>query len=189
MDYQQLVQKVVSDAKFGDLIEFTYPMGYSHWGVYDGDGYVVHFAPADESQFMSKIRKGLQTVFPVCGDLLLGNTQIRRMRVAEVNVPKGAHLLISNNRHAGTASSQTEIRRRRDALLDQVLPYKLLTLNCEHFATFVRNGQAICNQLPGKAKNQECEEATAVFQDIVSSHSISSSLFSSCQHSSYPTYP
>ena len=38
----------MSTAQFGDLIEFIYPIGYSHWGVYDEDGYVIHFAVAGE---------------------------------------------------------------------------------------------------------------------------------------------
>lgn len=38
----------MSTAKFGDLIEFSYPIGYAHWGVYDGDGHVIHFAVAGE---------------------------------------------------------------------------------------------------------------------------------------------
>lgn len=41
----------MSTAKFGDLIEFSYPIGYSHWGVYDEDGHVIHFAVAGEDNF------------------------------------------------------------------------------------------------------------------------------------------
>lgn len=44
--YQTQVKNIVSTAKFGDLIEFSYPIGYSHWAVYDEDGYVIHFAVA-----------------------------------------------------------------------------------------------------------------------------------------------
>lgn len=40
------VAEIEASAQFGDLIEFAYPVGYSHWGVYDGDGYVIHFAVA-----------------------------------------------------------------------------------------------------------------------------------------------
>ncbi|TMS16079.1 Retinoic acid receptor responder protein 3 [Larimichthys crocea] len=169
MDYQQQVEEIVSTAKFGDLIEFSYPIGYAHWGVYDGDGHVIHFAVADEGELMGNVRSYLQTIFPVCGDLLLGETKIRRVPVGEVNVPKGAHVLISNNRHAFTPSSPEEMRLRRDSLLDHKFQYHLFNLNCEHFATFVRYGKAVCNQIPARPKNVECEEATAVFQDTVSS--------------------
>lgn len=47
------VQQVVSMAAFGDLIEFSYPIGYSHWGVYAGEGHVVHFAVAGEIKLQS----------------------------------------------------------------------------------------------------------------------------------------
>lgn len=160
----------MSTAKFGDLIEFSYPIGYSHWGVYDEDGFVIHFAVADQGQLMNNIRTSLQTIFPVCGDLLLGETKIRRVPLSEVNVPKGVHVLISNNRHAFTPSEPEEMRLRYDALLDKELPYHLFNLNCEHFATFVRYGKAVCNQIPARSKNVECVKATAVFSDIVSTH-------------------
>lgn len=44
--YQTQVKNIVSTAKFGDLIEFSYPIGYSHWAVYDEGGYIIHFAVA-----------------------------------------------------------------------------------------------------------------------------------------------
>ncbi|KAJ8370111.1 hypothetical protein SKAU_G00101390 [Synaphobranchus kaupii] len=161
------VREVVSNAQFGDLIEFAYPIGYSHWGVYDDDGHVIHFGVAEEGHVKNIVRGYLQTVFPVCGDILIGETQIRRQLIADVNVPSGAHVMITNNRHARYPSPEEEIRCRRDALLGQEFPYKIFSLNCEHFATFVRFGQAVCNQIPGKSKNMECMEATEVFQNIV----------------------
>lgn len=101
----------------------------------------------DEGQLMSSIRSSLQTMFPVCGDLLLGETRIRRVPLGEVTVPKGVHVLISNNRHAFTPSEPEEMRLRCNALLNQEFQYGLFSLNCEHFATFVRYGKAVCNQV------------------------------------------
>ncbi|XP_052454803.1 phospholipase A and acyltransferase 1-like [Carassius gibelio] len=163
MDYKEQVEQVVSTAQLGDLIEFTYPIGYSHWGVFDGDGYIIHFSVADESQAMSKFRNCLQTIFPFCGDLMIGETKISPQLLSEVNVPKGAHVSVSNNQHDLEPSPVYEIRKRRDALLDKVYTYKLFTHNCEHFATFVRSGKAMCNQIPGKPKNKECVESTELF--------------------------
>ncbi|KAK9520011.1 hypothetical protein VZT92_022698 [Zoarces viviparus] len=168
MDFQEQVEEITSTAKFGDLIEFAYPIGYSHWGVYDEDGYVFHFAVADERQLMSNIRTYLQKIFPVCGDLLLGMTKIRRVPLGEVNVPKGVRISIGNSRHTFTPSAPEHMRPRCDALLDQDFQYKLFTLNCEHFATFVRYGKAVCNQIPARPKDKECEVATAVFKNVVS---------------------
>ncbi|KPP69554.1 retinoic acid receptor responder protein 3-like, partial [Scleropages formosus] len=140
------VSQVVAAGCFGDLIEFSYPIGYSHWGVYDGDEYVVHFAVADEGELKRMFRNSLQTMFPVCGDLLLGETRIQRQLLLDVNVPKGAQVIISNNQHGREPSSEEDMRHRCNALLNKELPYKLFTLNCEHFATFVRYGEAVCNQ-------------------------------------------
>ncbi|CAJ1055247.1 phospholipase A and acyltransferase 2-like [Xyrichtys novacula] len=169
MEYHEQVEDVLATAKFGDLIQFSYPIGYSHWGVYDEDGFVIHFAVAEEGKLMNKVRTSLQAMFPVCGDLLLGSTKIRRMPLGEVTVPEGAHVSISNNGHALRATATEDMRRRRDGLLGKELTYKLLSLNCEHFATFIRYGKAVCNQIPAKAKNVECVEATKTFQEIVDS--------------------
>ncbi|XP_056270240.1 phospholipase A and acyltransferase 4-like [Pseudoliparis swirei] len=168
MDYQKQVEEIIPTAKFGDLIEFAYPIGYSHWGVYDEDGYVIHFAVADEKQLKNNIRMYLQKIFPVCGDLLLGETRIRRVPLGEVNVPKGVTVSIGNDRHSVTPSASEDMRLRRDALLDRDFQYQLLSFNCEHFATFVRYGKAVCNQIPTRPKDKECEAATAFFKNVVS---------------------
>ncbi|XP_061114668.1 phospholipase A and acyltransferase 4 [Conger conger] len=170
MDYKQQAEDLASVAQFGDLVEFSYPIGYSHWGVYDGDGHVVHFGVADEGHLKKMFRNSLQTVFPLCGDLLIGDTCIRRQRLEDVTVPNGSHIMITNNRHARKPSAEDEIRLRRDALLGKELAYELFSLNCEHFATFVRFGEAVCNQIPGKTKNVECKSATEVFQKIVTEY-------------------
>ncbi|KAJ8257240.1 hypothetical protein GJAV_G00183440 [Gymnothorax javanicus] len=167
MDYDEQVKDIESNAKFGDLLEFSYPIGYAHWGVYDGDGYVIHFAVANEGDLKHRVRTYLQDIMPVCGDLLLGSTQIRRVPVGEVNVPKGAQVMVSNTRHGRRPSSEDEMRRRRDALLGKEFCYHLFNLNCEHFATFVRYGQAVCNQIPAMSKNKENTQASEVFQKVV----------------------
>ncbi|XP_076132952.1 phospholipase A and acyltransferase 2-like [Alosa pseudoharengus] len=169
MEYYQQIQYIEDNARFGDLIEFSYPVGFSHWGVYDGEGYVVHFAVADEGKLTRKFRKFvLQKLVPLSGDILLGETKIRRQHIADINVPRGAHVTISNNLHARRPSPECDIRQRRTALLGHDLHYKLLSVNCEHFATFVRYGVGICNQIPGRTKNKECQEATKTFQRLMS---------------------
>ena len=101
----------------------------------------------DQSQLMTKVSGYLQAAFPVCGDLLLGATKIRRVPLAQVTVPKGARITIGNNVHAGKPSSVKKMRERLDVLLDKQFGYDLFTFNCEHFATYVRYGQAVCNQV------------------------------------------
>ncbi|KAG9278557.1 HRAS-like suppressor 2, partial [Astyanax mexicanus] len=159
--------------RFGDLIEFSYPIGFSHWGVYEGDGHVVHFAVGDESELQRRFRVHvLQKVFPSSGNILLGQTMIRREQLAQVPVPTGACIKISNSSHDCTASPATDMRRRLYGLLGEVLEYNLLTLNCEHFATFVRYGVAVCNQIP-LHKDKEQRSATALFQEIIAKKTVS----------------
>lgn len=96
---------------------------------------------------MNMVRTNLQKAMPVCGDLLLGETRIRRMPLADVAVPPGARILISNDSHGCQPSSKRAMEERRDALLDEKFAYEIFTFNCEHFVTFVRYGKAVCNQV------------------------------------------
>nr|XP_061806334.1 phospholipase A and acyltransferase 2-like [Nerophis lumbriciformis] len=167
MDLEAQIEEISSSAKFGDLIEYTSPMGFSHWAVYDDDGHVIHFALAEEGQLMYNIRTSIQSLLPVPGDILLGTTIIRRTPLGEIKVASGGQILIGNDRHAFEPSSPEEMRRRCHALEGEELGYNVLWFNCEHFATFVRYGKSVCNQIPTSSINVETKSATKVFQDIV----------------------
>ncbi|XP_057679546.1 uncharacterized protein LOC130907989 isoform X1 [Corythoichthys intestinalis] len=52
MDLEAQIEEISSSAKFGDLIEYTSPMGFSHWAVYDDDGHVIHFALAGYLRYL-----------------------------------------------------------------------------------------------------------------------------------------
>ncbi|KAI4878170.1 hypothetical protein NFI96_011612, partial [Prochilodus magdalenae] len=154
---------IIRCGQFGDLIEFSYPIGFSHWGVYEGDGHILHFAVAEEDELQRMFReKVLQRVFPSSGNILLGHTKVRREHITQVPVPRGAHIKISNGRHHGPACTATDMRRRMFGLLEEDLEYNLLTLNCEHFATFVRYGVAMCNQVRpcGRARTGQYSDTT-----------------------------
>ncbi|MCJ8744883.1 hypothetical protein PDJAM_G00123870 [Pangasius djambal] len=64
------------------------------------------------------------------------------------------------------------MRRRLNGLLGEVFDYNLLSQNCEHFATFVRYGVALCNQIP-LHKDKEQRRATQLFQDIIAQKTVS----------------
>ncbi|KAJ8370110.1 hypothetical protein SKAU_G00101380 [Synaphobranchus kaupii] len=121
----------------------------------------------DEGELQSRFRRVVQTLIPFVGDILIGMTKIRQQLIADVNVPAGAHVMINNSRHGLRPSPEAEMRRRRDALLEQEFRYDVLRLNCEHFATFVRFGQAACSQIPGKKNDNVCKEATEKFQRFI----------------------
>nr|XP_049613635.1 phospholipase A and acyltransferase 4 isoform X2 [Syngnathus scovelli] len=168
MDLEAQIEEISSKAKFGDLIEFSFPVGYSHWAVYDDDGHVIHLAVTDEVMLM-RSAQAFHKVMARRGELMKDTTRICRVPISEVTLPRGTRILINNNRHAFTPSSPEEIRRRRDALEDVELVYNYFVLNCEHFATFVRYGKAICNQILTKPQNRETKSATKVFRHIVDS--------------------
>ncbi|XP_028309746.1 retinoic acid receptor responder protein 3-like isoform X2 [Gouania willdenowi] len=167
MSYELQLVMIMYTAKFGDLIEFSYPIGYSHWALYDGDGYVVHFAVADENWATYMFRSSLETMLPSSGTILFGKTKIRRVHIREVKVPQGVRMFINNYHHSYVASDPWYIRQRVNALLGRQFTYDLFNLNCEHFATYLRYGRAVCNQIPFRPKNEECVEATKVFRNIV----------------------
>ncbi|KAM9778163.1 phospholipase A and acyltransferase 2-like isoform 1-T1 [Syngnathus typhle] len=168
MDLEAQIEEISSKAKFGDLIEFSFPIGYSHWAVYDDDGHVIHLPVTDELMLM-RTAQAVHKVLASRGKLMQDATRICRVPISEVTLPRGTQIRINNNRHAFTPSSPEEIRRRRDALEDVELVYNYLVLNCEHFATFVRYGKAICNQILTKPQNRETKSATKVFRNIVDS--------------------
>ncbi|XP_049613638.1 phospholipase A and acyltransferase 2-like [Syngnathus scovelli] len=172
MDLEAQFKEIKTSAKFGDLIEFSCTNGNSHWAIYDDDGHVLHFAVPDEVMLLNNSQHThtqLQIAFPRQGDPLRTTSRIRRVSLGEITLPKHVRILIRNHRYDLTPSSPEEIRRRFDALEDVELPYNMLMLNCEHFATFVRYGKAICNQIPTKPKNAETKSATKIFRDIVDS--------------------
>uniref|UniRef100_A0A3B5REQ2 LRAT domain-containing protein n=1 Tax=Xiphophorus maculatus TaxID=8083 RepID=A0A3B5REQ2_XIPMA len=103
----------------GQLIEFVNPwLGLSPWGVYTGEGYVIHFG--------------------VGGKKL----SILNNRIPEIRVPAGTRISV-NNKHNLTASPLETIWRRCETFLHQEFKYDLVNFNSEHFATFVQYGHAV----------------------------------------------
>ncbi|XP_071393930.1 phospholipase A and acyltransferase 4-like [Centroberyx affinis] len=166
---EKQIDKNVSTAEIGDLIEFVYQgTGFSLWGVYDGDGHVIHFGVADENLMQRVCRSFLQQMVQhSSGDRLLKRTKIRRQPIAQIKVPLGTRIKVNNNKHRLSPSPQDLMRHRCDTFLDQEFTYDLLNFNSEHFATFVRYGRAVCNQIPFKKKDEEHTGATQTFDLIM----------------------
>ncbi|KAM3873337.1 phospholipase A and acyltransferase 4-like [Diretmus argenteus] len=163
------VDKNLSTAEIGDLIEFTYPSaGVSCWGVYVGDGHVIHFGVADEDMMLTICRGFLQQMIQnAAGDRLLRRTKIRRQHISEIKVPRGTRIKVNNNKHHLRASPEDVVKHRCATFLDQEFAYDLLNFNSEHFATFVRSGHAVCNQIPFKKKNEEHVATTQTLERIM----------------------
>ncbi|XP_048241396.1 phospholipase A and acyltransferase 3-like [Haliotis rufescens] len=109
---------VLSSLEPGDQVEFERGI-YSHWGVYIGDGYVIHLASVDGQSF-NKAEKAV----------------VRKDKIMDV---AGNSRMNKNNskeeKYGLKAYSKSEIVKRATNQLDRT-GYNLLASNCEHFASW-----------------------------------------------------
>ncbi|KAK5862347.1 hypothetical protein PBY51_017754 [Eleginops maclovinus] len=154
MTWRQIDQSV-STAEIGDLIEFAHPWsGMSLWGVYVGEGCVIHFGVGDENMTQRACRSFLLQMVPKSkGDRVLRKTRICTQRITEIKVPLGTRIRVNNNKHNLFPSPEETMTNRCETFLHQEFKYDLMNFNSEHFATFVRYGHAVCNQIPFKEKS------------------------------------
>ncbi|XP_066299033.1 uncharacterized protein [Branchiostoma lanceolatum] len=102
----------------GDLLQFPREGGFSHWAVYVGRGWVIHLL--DDG----KVQK--DRFWDVVGDSL---AKINNYLDGEMNV-----------------LPREEIVKRARSKLGE-MEYNLVSYNCEHFATWCRNGVARSQQV------------------------------------------
>uniref|UniRef100_A0A452I842 LRAT domain-containing protein n=1 Tax=Gopherus agassizii TaxID=38772 RepID=A0A452I842_9SAUR len=126
----------------GDLIEFQ-RVGYQHWGIYVGKGYVVHFT------------------FPGACPGLLASTLLHTLRAAKVqkerlrNVARVSSYAVNNQldkKHPPLPLSH--VVKRAEHLVGKNIDYNLVMSNCEHFATLIRYGIAESQQVRGPVTDQ-----------------------------------
>ncbi|XP_078574888.1 phospholipase A and acyltransferase 2-like [Branchiostoma floridae x Branchiostoma japonicum] len=138
-DVRRNNEGVLSSCKKGDLLEF--PMSklfsmFSHWGVYAGDGKVIHRTVNYEG------RKGflgypLSSMFP--SGLQVGKAKVKEESFWDVAMGNLAR--INNNKDKGRAvPSGDEVVQRARSRLGET-GYNVLWNNCEHFATGCRYGK------------------------------------------------
>ncbi|TDH11877.1 hypothetical protein EPR50_G00065110 [Perca flavescens] len=166
---QRQIDQSVSTAEFGDLIEFAHPWsGLSLWGVYVGEGHVIHFGVGDENMTQRACRSLLQQIVPKSnGDRVLRKTRICTQRITEIKVSPGTRIRVNNNKHNLVPSPQERMINCCQTFLLQEFKYDLMNFNSEHFATFVRYGNAVCNQIPFKKKNGTHVDTTQTLQMIM----------------------
>uniref|UniRef100_A0A3P8UIE9 LRAT domain-containing protein n=1 Tax=Cynoglossus semilaevis TaxID=244447 RepID=A0A3P8UIE9_CYNSE len=124
---------------FGDLIEFANPwLGLSLWAVYAGEGQVIHFGVG------GIVCRGN---FPSLDENMTQKACLCIQRITELKLPAGTRIRVNNNKHNLAPSQPEWMKYRCDTLLQQEFKYDLLSFNSEHFATFIRYGQAVCNQV------------------------------------------
>ncbi|XP_060113058.1 phospholipase A and acyltransferase 3-like [Heteronotia binoei] len=122
--------------KPGDLIEIERSC-YQHWAIYIGDGYVVHLAPESEVAGAG------------FGSLLSITTDRAVVRKDPLLKVVGNDKYKINNKYDGRYLPLPvyEIISRAKAEVGRVMPYNVLSENCEHFVTNLRYGNPVSDQV------------------------------------------
>ncbi|XP_015284929.1 PREDICTED: HRAS-like suppressor 3 [Gekko japonicus] len=109
----------------GDMMQFQMP-GFQHWGIYVGDGNVVHFSWPAVSHFPLKYAVRKEKVKDIKG--VLASAVYNKYDQDYVPLP------------------QRCVIKRAEHMVDKVMRYNLAKANCEHFATMMRYNIPISGQ-------------------------------------------
>ncbi|XP_055019863.1 phospholipase A and acyltransferase 2-like [Boleophthalmus pectinirostris] len=163
------VDKSVDTAAIGDLIEFLQPWsGLSLWAVYVGEGHVMHFGVGDENTTQKACRSLIKILIPKSkSGSILKKTRICTQKISEIRVPPGTTIRVNNNKHNLAPSTLDEILYRCHTFHHQEFNYDMVKFNSEHFATFVRYGQAVGNQISLKPNSKANADTTQTLQMII----------------------
>uniref|UniRef100_A0A672K7W1 HRAS-like suppressor 3 n=1 Tax=Sinocyclocheilus grahami TaxID=75366 RepID=A0A672K7W1_SINGR len=117
------------EPKPGDLIEIPRP-SYQHWAICSEEGNVIHIVPPSENADagVSSVKSVLHNKAIVKKEKLLDVVGTDDYRIHNVLDKQHAPLPISH------------ILQKAESLVGMVVPYNVLTDNCEHFVTGLRNG-------------------------------------------------
>uniref|UniRef100_F7AT59 Phospholipase A and acyltransferase 4 n=1 Tax=Callithrix jacchus TaxID=9483 RepID=F7AT59_CALJA len=120
----------------GDLIEIFH-IGYEHWALYVGDGYLIHLAPPSEYP-----KAGSSSALSV-----LGSSAIVKQERLE-DVVGGCHYHINDSlvREYRPRPIQVIINPAKQ-MVGWKMKYSIVSRNCEHFVTKLRYGKARCKQV------------------------------------------
>ncbi|XP_053304677.1 phospholipase A and acyltransferase 3-like [Spea bombifrons] len=117
--------------KPGDLIEFIRPF-YQHWGIYVGDGYVVHLTDQEGWSSLSSA---------------LGGTAVVRKDLIE-DVAGGCDYRVNNKYDQKMIPyAPAEVVKAALQQVGLTMPYSVTSANCEHFATELRYGRRFSDQV------------------------------------------
>ncbi|CAC5424346.1 PLA2G16 [Mytilus coruscus] len=121
----------------GDLLEIDRG-AYCHWAVYIGNNEVVHVAGID-----GPVASDPSHSFSVSG-VLFDKAEVKRENVFDVLGT--SKCTINNSKDRGNKCfTPKEVVKRALSMIGP-LKYNVLWSNCEHFASWCRNGEAISKQ-------------------------------------------
>nr|XP_034986180.1 phospholipase A and acyltransferase 4-like [Zootoca vivipara] len=121
---------MAQNPKPGDQIEI-YRIGYQHWAIYVGNGYVVHLTSADGGT-------GSFSTIPLSAD-----TKKAVVKKEELSKVVGKDYWKVNNEKDRKYKVRpvNEIISTANERVGMEIDYNVVTMNCEHFATTLRYGQ------------------------------------------------
>ncbi|XP_060784063.1 phospholipase A and acyltransferase 3-like [Neoarius graeffei] len=120
----------------GDLIEISRGT-YEHWGIYVGDGYIIHLAPPSEHahagaySMMSVLHDKAVVKKEQLWDVVGSDKYTINNLLDEKYDPRPIHVIL----------------QEAHSLVGQELPYCVVRKNCEHFVTELRYGKAESRQV------------------------------------------
>ncbi|KAI5105336.1 retinoic acid receptor responder protein 3, partial [Silurus meridionalis] len=122
--------------QLGDLIEI-YRGTYQHWGIYVGNGYIIHLAPPSEHA-----QAGAYSMMSVLCDKALVKKEL-------LEVVAGDDKYIINNLLDDEYEPRPvyDILQEAKSLLGEQQNYCVFRDNCEHFVTNLRYGKPESRQV------------------------------------------
>ncbi|XP_060538331.1 uncharacterized protein LOC117670756 isoform X2 [Pantherophis guttatus] len=124
------------EIKPGDLIEI-FRSCYQHWGIYVGEGKVVHLAPECD-----RLANGAASVLAVLSD----RAYVKKDWLETV-VRNDQYRVNNKHDHTYPPLPLTKTLERAEELVGKEMPYNLTSHNCEHFVMELRYGIAMSDQV------------------------------------------
>ncbi|KAL5012954.1 hypothetical protein ScPMuIL_011505 [Solemya velum] len=131
-DYTEHNQSTYNELERGDLVEFDRGR-YSHWGVYVGDGHIVHMTGDGNDGINANFDSG--KLFTICGTEF-NKAFVKKDNFWDVTQDSKAIKNNSKDRKCNPLSAE-EIVERALARIGNIT-YNVLWKNCEHFAAWCR---------------------------------------------------
>ncbi|KAM9470551.1 retinoic acid receptor responder 3-like [Clarias gariepinus] len=119
----------------GDLIEIDRG-AYQHWGIYVGDGYIIHLVSSDFAQAASNSL--------AC--MMENKAVVKKEKLSDV---AGNDKYTINNQLDTKYKPHPvdEILKEAESFVGKDLPYSVVSKNCEHFVTCLRYGKPESQQV------------------------------------------
>uniref|UniRef100_A0A671EPC1 LRAT domain-containing protein n=1 Tax=Rhinolophus ferrumequinum TaxID=59479 RepID=A0A671EPC1_RHIFE len=125
----------------GDLIEIFH-IGYWHWALYVGDGYVIHLAPPSEYP-----RAGSSSTFSALSSRAVVKRELLKDEVGACHSWVNNH---SDKEYKPQPGNKIISSAKKE--FGEEMEYSLLSGNCEHFVTSLKYGESRNLQVEGRTQ-------------------------------------